>query len=63
MVPGDLETGLFLYASGQIVDASGSVTGSFVFGFTPVPEPSILVLLAIGVVGLLGYAWRRKRVA
>jgi len=26
-----------------------------------IPEPSTLVLLCIGVVGLLGYAWRRRR--
>jgi hypothetical protein len=28
---------------------------------TPVPEPSTLVLLAIGVVSLLAYAWRKRR--
>lgn len=28
---------------------------------TPVPEPSVFVLLATGVVGLLAYAWRRRK--
>jgi len=30
-------------------------------GFTVVPEPSTLVLLAAGLLGLLCYAWRRRR--
>ena len=28
----------------------------------PIPEPSTMLLFGTGVVGLMGYAWRRKRV-
>ena len=28
---------------------------------TPVPEPSTLLLTATGLLGLLAYAWRRRR--
>jgi hypothetical protein len=30
---------------------------------TSVPEPSTFVLLGVGAISLLGYAWRRKRTA
>jgi len=29
--------------------------------YTPIPEPSTLVLLGMGLVGLLCYAWRKRR--
>jgi DNA-binding beta-propeller fold protein YncE len=31
--------------------------------FSPVPEPSTLVLLCIGAISLLAYTWRRRRTA
>ena len=37
------------------LDAVGSIV------FTSTPEPSTLVLLASGLIGLLCYAWRKRR--
>ena len=40
----------------------GTVYKEFdVYGTTTVPEPSTLVLLAAGLVGLLAYAWRKQK--
>ena len=46
--------------SGQIVGYGVSPSG---FGrpiLTPIPEPSSIVLLGIGAMSLLAYAWRRR---
>jgi hypothetical protein len=45
---------------GDIQYFQGSI-GNVVVRDTYVPEPSTLVLLAIGLVGLLAYAWRKRR--
>jgi probable HAF family extracellular repeat protein len=43
---------------GDGINASGQ---PHAFLLTPIPEPSTLALLGIGAIGLLGYAWRKKR--
>jgi probable HAF family extracellular repeat protein len=47
---------------GEIVGSGINPQGQWdAFLLTPIPEPSTFVLLAAGAVGLLGYAWRRRR--
>ena len=40
---------------------TGSLAGvTFTIDFTPVPEPSSLILASIGIGGLIGHIWRRR---
>jgi hypothetical protein len=42
------------------VSTEVGVTAVVTYDYTAVPEPSTLVLLGIGAVSLLSYAWRRR---
>lgn len=50
----------FIWTGGGIRDsADGNVYGGHIAEFTFIPEPSTLILLAMGAFGVLAYAWRR----
>ena len=55
---GALKVGIALsdYAAG-----SGNTAQFANFSLTTVPEPGAMVLLATGLIGLLAYAWRKRR--
>ena len=57
-----LEEATGINDSGQICGYGIAPDGNTeAFLLTPIPEPSTFVLLAAGAVGLLGFAWRRRR--
>ena len=42
-------------------DANPGNFTTYIDGVKPIPEPSAVVLLASGLIGLLAYAWRKRR--
>ncbi len=44
-----------------IEDGNADFSPQVVVGYTPVPEPGTFALLGAGLVGLLAYAWRKRK--
>ena len=47
------------WITGYGTDSSGNLHGFLLY--TPTPEPSALLLAASGLLGLLAYAWRKRK--
>lgn len=61
---GAVYIGLFGYTNDDPASGFGDVTmfdNVSVFNSTVVPEPSTIALLATGLIGLLAYAWRKRK--
>lgn len=57
--PGTYE--VTLLANGTLVEGNAPVSGSSVYTFQVVPEPSSIALAGLGAAGVLAAGWRRRR--
>jgi hypothetical protein len=56
--------GEFMFYDSALSDSDMSGVNSYLstkFGLTTTPEPSSIVVLCTGLLGLLAYAWRKRR--
>ena len=54
------------YTSGNVSTTNvtyAGTAGQVTYTFTPVPEPSTFALLGAGAIGLLGWGWRKRKIA
>jgi probable HAF family extracellular repeat protein len=72
LLPADLASAGWYFQYANAINDSGSIVGSlynnstnaqraFTLIAVPAPEPSTLLLVATGLLGLLAYAWRKRK--
>jgi hypothetical protein len=49
------------YTKGNLEGSNQGLEDAFLIRLSPVPEPSTLIFVGIGAIGLLGHVWRKRR--